>query len=981
MHWRIGWIVCFSVVFLSCSAEEPWQPERISTAVATVGCGNGTVEASEECDGASDSACPGQCSAQCACPGGPPRANLEFHAMDIGQGDGLLVLSPDGFVMMIDSGVDSSSSKVSSYLASLGITDIDYTVVSHMHADHLGATDKVLQQFPDVVACFDNGRTAGTVQYQEYDSAAGSRRVTVGPGDTIDMGPSIQVDVLHGDAGASNENDNSVVLRITHGSNTILSGGDCEEGCESEFDPGPIDVYKAHHHGSRTGSSDLLLSRMQATTALISAGTGNTYGHPHQEVLAALSNYGITVHRTDLEGDLVVQSDGVAHVVNGQLSCTNGSTRSCGQSDVGACQLGTQTCTGGSWGVCSGEVGPTTEDCGNGLDDDCDGQTDGADCDCGGCVSHLMIAQVAYDTPGTDSVEEFVDLYNPNGASVDLGGWSLADNAGSWTFPGGTTIAAGSYLTVARDTSGFAALHGFDPDVSGMSIALNNGGDKLDLRDDTGATVDHVAWESFEAGWTITAPIGDSIERVDLSSDSDTAADWGVTSPASPRGGPTTCSADADCDNGIYCDGVETCHPTQGCQPGTPVSCDDGIACTADSCNEATDSCDAAPNDAACDNGQFCDGAETCNVALGCQAGTPVSCDDGFSCTVDSCNEATDSCDRNPDNGACDDGLFCNGGETCDVMTGCQSGTDPCGGQVCNEATDTCGCTSNAECDDGVYCNGAEQCVAGSCQTGTAVSCDDGIACTVDACNEATDSCDYTGDDAVCDNGLFCDGAETCDLVLGCQAAPAVDCSGWADSCNDGVCNEATDSCEAAPVIDGQVCDNGDACGIDTCQAGVCQAAPCGGLDHPLIVQVSYDTPGTDSKEEFVELYNPSASAMNLDGWSLEDNQGSWSFPGGTVIAAGDYLTVARRSNGFRSLYGSNPDVSGLSLSLGNSGDIVSLRDDTGTVVDEVAWEDYLAGWSIAASTGNSIVRSDPGLDTDTASDWVVQSPSYPLGW
>jgi len=96
--------------------------------------------------------------------------------------------------------------------------------------------------------------------------------------------------------------------------------------------------------------------------------------------------------------------------------------------------------------------------------------------------------------------------------------------------------------------------------------------------------------------------------------------------------------------------------------------------------------------DANCDDGLFCNGTETCNAGA-CQAGAAVSCNDGVSCTVDSCNETTDSCDFVPNNLLCADGLFCNGAETCNPTLGCQAGSDPCAPLACNETTDTCGTT------------------------------------------------------------------------------------------------------------------------------------------------------------------------------------------------------------------------------------------------------------------------------------------------
>jgi len=101
---------------------------------------------------------------------------------------------------------------------------------------------------------------------------------------------------------------------------------------------------------------------------------------------------------------------------------------------------------------------------------------------------------------------------------------------------------------------------------------------------------------------------------------------------------PVVCTGDADCDDGLYCNGAETCNlGTNQCEPGTPVVCSDGVACTDDSCNEGTDSCDYVPNDANCDNGLFCDGAETCDAVLGCQAGSDP-------CPGEECEEVNDRC-------------------------------------------------------------------------------------------------------------------------------------------------------------------------------------------------------------------------------------------------------------------------------------------------------------------------------------------------
>jgi hypothetical protein len=101
------------------------------------------------------------------------------------------------------------------------------------------------------------------------------------------------------------------------------------------------------------------------------------------------------------------------------------------------------------------------------------------------------------------------------------------------------------------------------------------------------------------------------------------------------------CVTSGDCDDGLYCSGMETCNPaTHTCQAGAPPNCDDGVACTIDVCNEATDSCTHTPDDAACDNGLWCDGAEYCDAVLGCQDGAAPCVD-----PCEHCVEADDACD------------------------------------------------------------------------------------------------------------------------------------------------------------------------------------------------------------------------------------------------------------------------------------------------------------------------------------------------
>lgn len=242
------------------------------------------------------------------------------------------------------------------------------------------------------------------------------------------------------------------------------------------------------------------------------------------------------------------------------------------------------------------------------------------------------------------------------------------------------------------------------------------------------------------------------------------------------------CTIDADCDDGNFCNGVETCviqNNTGTCEDGA-APCPDG-----ETCNEEADRCENCTTNEDCADDDACNGIETCTDGR-CADGTAVDCDDAVACTDDSCDMLTGEC-TNADN--------CPDGQVCVAATG--------------ECADTC--ADDAECDDGEFCNGAETCVDGACAAGTdpcpddgafcngTESCDeDGDACVSsgnpcmagETCNEDTDACDVApcADDAECDDMLFCNGTETC-VDGGCTAGT--------DPCAaNETCNEDTDACD-----------------------------------------------------------------------------------------------------------------------------------------------------------------------------------------
>jgi hypothetical protein len=234
--------------------------------------------------------------------------------------------------------------------------------------------------------------------------------------------------------------------------------------------------------------------------------------------------------------------------------------------------------------------------------------------------------------------------------------------------------------------------------------------------------------------------------------------------------------------------------------------------------------------DADCDDGNACTD-DSC-VAGTCSYGDNLDpCDDGNACTT------IDVCDSGICLGFaalnCDNGAFCDGVESCDPTLGCQAGTAPavddgvaCTVDSCDEAADAVVHTpDNALCDDAQFCNGAEICdLVQDCQPGVPPLVDDKVVCTDDSCDEASDAVVNIPNDSYCNDGLFCTGSEVCDPVLDCQAGlppPTYDGVG----CTVDICNESSNVVEHVP--DDAACDDGDPGTVDTCDPTLdCQNVP-----------------------------------------------------------------------------------------------------------------------------------------------------------
>lgn len=244
----------------------------------------------------------------------PDESELSVHFIDVGQGDSTLIVSNDE-AMLIDAGDNNQGTKVQNYLQKQGVDNLKYVIGTHPDADHIGGLDVILYKFNCETVMIPNEEKDSDTYRDVIDTmeTKGYKNTQPVVGDTYLLGDA-EFTVLSPCRSYSASNNNSVAILFTHGKNRFLFSGDAEEEAEkdmlqSEQSLG-ADVYKVGHHGSRTSSSLAYLQAISPAYAVISCGEGNTYGHPHAEVLNNLRAMKTQVFRTDEQGTVIVNSDG-----------------------------------------------------------------------------------------------------------------------------------------------------------------------------------------------------------------------------------------------------------------------------------------------------------------------------------------------------------------------------------------------------------------------------------------------------------------------------------------------------------------------------------------------------------------------------------------------------------------------------------------------------------------------------------------------
>ena len=259
--------------------------------------------------------------------------------LDVGQADCTLISLPDGKHILIDGGNVNDGELIADYLKRQGIKKLDLMVATHPHEDHIGGLDDVLAA-TEVMKVYmpeiSEKDMPTTKTYEYFIDAVLNEGCAVSPakaGETVLKGEDYTLTCLSpAKTDIGDMNNYSVVLMLSFKDADFLFTGDAEKDIENEILKSgyniDAEVIKVPHHGSDTSSSKKYLSAVTPYYAVISCGKDNSYGHPHAEVLERYNAVSATVYRTDLQGTVIIATNGTEfNIINDTNLSLDGSKK------------------------------------------------------------------------------------------------------------------------------------------------------------------------------------------------------------------------------------------------------------------------------------------------------------------------------------------------------------------------------------------------------------------------------------------------------------------------------------------------------------------------------------------------------------------------------------------------------------------------------------------------------------------------------
>ena len=240
---------------------------------------------------------------------------LRIHYLDVGQADCTFFQLPDGRTMLIDAGTADMGDKIVAYIQEIGVETIDYVIATHPHADHIGGLTQVMEVF-DIGALYMPWVSHSSQTFETVLEVAEQKNMevrTARAGVVISDEDDLRIELIAPVRETyARMNDYSACTLLHFRERSFIFMADAEQLAESLITADvSADVYRIGHHGSHSSTSEEFLDRVDPEIAIISVGKENPYGHPSVSTLQMLRRRGITVYRTDTDGDIVLDCDGV----------------------------------------------------------------------------------------------------------------------------------------------------------------------------------------------------------------------------------------------------------------------------------------------------------------------------------------------------------------------------------------------------------------------------------------------------------------------------------------------------------------------------------------------------------------------------------------------------------------------------------------------------------------------------------------------
>lgn len=246
---------------------------------------------------------------------------LRVYFLDVGQGDAILLVLPNHKTMLIDGGPPEHGQELIWKLHYYGVEKLDLIVSTHPDIDHIGGLVGVIQEIP-VKRIMDSGKKYDSFTYYSYLKSIHSMQVPfyiAKEGQFIPLDPMVSIRVLNNGLDKRENNESSIILKVTFGKADFLLTGDAdveiEERVSQKYDV-TADVLKVGHHGSYTSTSAAFLQKVSPMYAVITYEKGNDYNHPHKSVVKRLEKKHITILRTANLGDIKCETDGITLRIN-----------------------------------------------------------------------------------------------------------------------------------------------------------------------------------------------------------------------------------------------------------------------------------------------------------------------------------------------------------------------------------------------------------------------------------------------------------------------------------------------------------------------------------------------------------------------------------------------------------------------------------------------------------------------------------------